>query len=98
VSDCSRCDGTGHVPDEDHGSPICPDCDGAGVVYDHSAKPSNVIDLAPMTHEERAEATKRAAFKPRSGKLLTLGEIADLLVASLDAYQARTAGAAKGGE
>jgi len=29
--DCPRCDGTGHVPDEDRGSPICPDCDGNGV-------------------------------------------------------------------
>jgi hypothetical protein len=28
---CTRCDGTGHVPDEDHGSPLCPDCDGTGV-------------------------------------------------------------------
>jgi len=29
---CTRCDGTGHVPDEDHGSPLCPDCGGNGVV------------------------------------------------------------------
>jgi hypothetical protein len=35
------------------------------------------------------------AFKPRSVRLLTLGEIADLLVDSLDAYEARQR-AAKG--
>lgn len=34
--DCPRCEGTGHVPDEDRGSPLCPDCDGNGTIEDDS--------------------------------------------------------------
>jgi DnaJ-class molecular chaperone len=44
--DCPRCDGTGHVPDEDHGSPLCPDCDGHGVVYDDPR-------FVPLSEESR---------------------------------------------
>lgn len=34
--DCSRCDGTGHVEDDVHGSPLCPDCGGTGAADDDS--------------------------------------------------------------
>lgn len=34
--DCPRCDGTGHVPDEDRYSSLCPDCHGQGTVEDES--------------------------------------------------------------
>lgn len=48
--DCTRCDGTGHVADEDHGSPLCPDCDGDGVVEaQYRVVPSSDWEARTMT-------------------------------------------------
>lgn len=44
--DCPRCEGTGHVADEDHGSPLCLDCDGNGTVEDDSR-------YVPLSEEPR---------------------------------------------
>lgn len=55
------CRGNAHLADEDHGSPLCPDCDGAGVVYDdsrylpRSEEPRDCLALALHGHTRGEE-------------------------------------------